>query len=135
MAALLHNPATCGSLLPIALSVHYQEVVTEEAADLAEAATRAFRKTGWPLPPGHSLDIRASWYTHARVHIQSEIYYLLETRERFQVLSSDVWEYEIVDWPAGGRINPRPGQSGLARLDPLAACLSRCGGRINPLAA
>jgi hypothetical protein len=31
-----------------------------------------------------------------------------------------VWEYGIVDWPAGGRINPLPAQSGLARLDPLA---------------
>ena len=25
-----------------------------------------------------------------------------------------------MDWPAGGRINPLPAQSGLARLDPLA---------------
>ena len=59
-----------------------------------------------------------------------------------------VWEYEIVDWPAGGRINPLPAQTrnpalrGLirSRFDPVVAGSTRWRfdpalERVDPLAA
>ena len=59
---------------------------------------------------------------------------VLLTYSRVLVHGSSVsGSMKIVDWPAGGRTNPLPGQSGLARLDPLAACAG--GGRIDPRAA
>ena len=60
--------------------------------------------------------VRAQCVSSKVERTKSTILFLLQTYS-----DEYVWEYEIVDWPAGGRINPRPGQSGLARLDPLAA--------------